>query len=279
MTGVWEKAQKTQRVHRHKKSEKCICLAMDQHVKNIFYLGMTEENQGCVRAKRREPLPVFRDERGYAFLKGPEGKGKNRNEAGALRIYFALLPFGLQEEMKKKRLKKRWIGKIAGALEFAEESLGIKEENVVFSGRLCRLFERSQTLPWELYAVRLRTCRQEEAFRHMNLSIPEECGGEKLEEAVRLLAPYLPRINSVVMVGEETESAWRIEDYLYDEYGIVTSYAKRPEQNVPWLDLSGKDGAACVCLSSGKEICHINDAEVLNFLDTSVKSGYNTKVN
>ena len=64
----------------------------------------------------------------------------------------------------------------------------------------------------------------------MNLSLPEECGGETVEEAVRLLSPYLSRINSLVMVGEESESAWQIEDYLYDEYGIVTSYARRPEK-------------------------------------------------
>ncbi len=269
----------TQTVPCHKRDGNCICLAMDQHVKNIFYLGMTEEDERYVRRKRREPIPVYRNEQGCAFLKAPGGGGKTRSEAGAVRLYFALLPLGIQEEMKRKRLKKRWMCKISDALQFAEECLGIRGEDVVFSHRLCRLFDRQQALPWELYAVRLRTCRQEEAFRCVNLSIPEECGEERLEETVRLLMPYLPRINSVVMVGGETESAWRIEDYLYDEYGIVTSYAKRPQQNAPWLDLSGGEAGCFGPVAFGSEICHINDAEVLNFLDTSVKSGYNTKVN
>lgn len=251
---------------------------MDQHVKNIFYLGLTEEDGGYEKIKRREPIPVYRSERDFSFLKAPQG-GKTRSEAGALRLCFALLPVGMQEEMERKRLKKRWIRKISVALQFAEESLGIRGENVVFCHRLCGLFERRQALPWELYALRLRTCGREGGFRCVNLSIPEECGQERLEEALRILLPYLARINSVVIVGEETESTWRIEDYLYDEYGIVTSYAKRPMQNAPWLDLRGREEGCFGLASTGREICHINEAEVLNFLDTSVKSGYNTKVN
>lgn len=248
-------------------------------MKKIFYLTIMESEEGYKRPGRKEPLSVCRCGRGYGFLTGPEAYGKRRNQAAALQIYFAFLPVCLMEEMKKKRLRKRWIRRISEAMQFAQQYLGIRGEDIIFSCRLCALFEREQSLPWELYAVCLRTCRQEDGFSCVNLSLPEECGEERLEEAARILTPYLPRINALVMVGEESESAWRIEDYLYDEYGIVTSYAKRPERDAPWLDLSGQPRPLLAAFASGNRIFHINESEVLNFLDTAVKSGYNTKVN
>ncbi|MCI9663274.1 MAG: hypothetical protein HFI46_05270 [Lachnospiraceae bacterium] len=252
---------------------------MDQHVKRIFYLSMTGPAQKRERTKRKDPLPILRCERRYPFLTENDTVRNSGSPSGALQLYFGLLPFAVKEEMNRSRKRRRWIRKLSDSLQFVQENLGIGQESVVFSYRLCEIFERRQHLPEELFAVCLRTCREREAFRCVNLSLPEECGGETVEEAVRLLSPYLSRINSLVMVGEESESAWQIEDYLYDEYGIVTSYARRPEKNAIWLDLGSKPLPLLASFAMGNGICHINEAEVLNFLDTAVKSGYNTKVN
>lgn len=113
----------------------------------------------------------------------------------------------------------------------------------------------------------------------ISLSLPPDCGQLTMERLQNILKPYLPGLNTVLFVGAEEAVSRMLEEYLYDEYGIVMSYGKIPLRNTLWIDLEDTGGLNLSKYAKENGICHINRAEVLKFLDTAVKNGYNTKVN
>lgn len=102
---------------------------------------------------------------------------------------------------------------------------------------------------------------EKKGFHSLDIVLPPESRTGVMDTLIHLLNPYLARINTISVVGEEEGLFAELEDYFYGEYGIVVNRAKR----------AGKNGFI-LNLWSGAE-------ETLKFLDTMVKNGYNTKVN
>ena len=96
---------------------------------------------------------------------------------------------------------------------------------------------------------------------------------------ITIAEPYLQRINYALFVGEKDAGAEMLEDYLYEEYGIIMTYGKYPVSNTVWIDLGDAENRKLSKYAKENGICHINRTEVLKFLDTAAKNGYNTKVN
>lgn len=98
-------------------------------------------------------------------------------------------------------------------------------------------------------------------YKNLAICLPDE-GGVGIPDALRhLLRPYLPRVNLISLVGGSDLLREELEDYFYEEYGIVVNRTSKPPQDAFALDFW-----------SGEK-------ETLKFLDTIVKNGYNTKVN
>ena len=146
-------------------------------------------------------------------------------------------------------------------MDYAESTLGcVDEEQILFSERLCGLLDRNQRLPPELYGAFLWEARKRGYFRSIILSLPEECSFALAESVKSLLWPYLSRMNGITFTGKETRATRELEDFFYEEYGIVTGYGSGEREDVLHLNFSMQ-------------------REMLKFLDTAVKTGYNTGVN
>ena len=81
-------------------------------------------------------------------------------------------------------------------------------------------------------------------------------GMQDAEQLMELLIPYLPRLKQVVWTGEEGTVSESLQNYLYEEYGMILLFDRR----IP-------DGAVV-----------IRRAQAWKFLDATVKNGYNTLV-
>lgn len=241
-------------------------------MKNIYYVGIEE------RTPEKGELSVYRQVRPLLF------------EGGLLQIYFSSLPVQAVEPIegnffqkkKKLRMRQQQWRRLEETIAFVQ---GLPEWNgtddVIFSERLQRENGRSQDLPLELYAVCLKKIKADQKLdlSTVSLSLPNDCGGMAVEGVMSLLLPYLSRVNAVVYVGEESEATGRLEAFLYEEYGILLSYEKKPYQDTVWIDLSEKEGNSLNRYAIENKIYHLNSAEAWKFLDTTVKNGYNTKVN
>ncbi len=247
-----------------------ICFSMETNNKNIFYMGIASgqyPEKGCDLKKLG--LPVRKIGREYPYL-----LGKERAKAGRLQIYYVLLPEYSGKTFFTKK-PKRWKGESARRLlEEAEERavIGYDCREQVITPQLTK---NPLWIPTELMAVCLYQCRP---FDKLCISLPGEGREQEMDEALELLTPYLPRMKQVTFAGEEGENVGMLEDYLYGEFGIVMTRSAKVPDDRPWLDL-GEDESqeTCPVKSSGK-IKRISRRETLKFLDTTVKSGYNTKV-
>lgn len=247
---------------------------MEKRVKSIYYVGIEEEK----RMPEKGKLSVYRQVRTLPF------------EGGLLQIYFSFLPIQAVTPIeghffkRKRNLRMRQLqwSQLEEAITFVQ---GLPkwdgEDDVIFSERLQRELNRSQDLPLELYAVCLKKVKTDKKsdLSTVSLSFPDDCGEITVEGVRRLLLPYLPRMNVVIYVGEESEATRQLEVFLYEEYGILLSYEKKPHQDAVWIDLREKAGESLNRYAIENKIYHLNSAEVWKFLDTTVKNGYNTKVN
>lgn len=241
---------------------------MEKQTKNIYYIGIETQKESCPKKKAGKSLAVYKHTKPFDF--------KN----GSVRLYFSLLPASFCQEVKKKRLRKRWFDRLERSLACVKEAADTGGScEILFAESICQALERKQEIPEELYKVRLKEIKSRRSFVHINISLPDECGPSMAEGMIELLEPYLPSINFVTFVGAETRNSWLIEDYLYEEYGIVMSYGKRPEKNALWIDYAEKGSTLLTNYARENGIYCLNGGEVLNFLDTTVKNGYNTKVN
>lgn len=243
---------------------------MEKQIRNLYYLttGILQEEQEKKRGfsfafqkRKEETIPLFRCERRFPYAFGkPFVEGK-LTAAGEVQIYFGVLPETIEKELIRPRSRKKWLVRIRNVMDYAESAFGCTdEEQIIFSEKLCALFDRRQRLPPELYGAFLWEARRREHFSALTLSLPEDCGFAETEAVKSLLWPYLPRMNGIAFRGKETKAARELENFFYEEYGIVTEYG------------SGEGESAL-------RVNFFMQREMLKFLDTVVKSGYNTEVN
>ena len=239
-------------------------------MKSLYYIGIESESSDRRHRAgvRKQPIAIYRNVRHLTL------------ENGSICLYHSLLPSFFVEEIKKKRWRKKWMVRIKEAEEYAKEKMNIHFSwETVFSEELCLLMGKDSEIPLFLFAVGLKRLKDRQPFAHISISLPGECGYATAENMVELLQPYLSKINYVVFVGEESESAAWVEDYLYGEYGIVMSYGKWPQRNTVWLDLGEERAPVLEKFAADNGICHLDRREMLKFLDTVVKNEYNTKIN
>lgn len=240
---------------------------MEKESRAVYYVTTGEG-----KLKIREKLPVYHCDRTLSY------------PGGEIHVFFSFLPDGLEEEFRKKRKRRKREQQLLEAMERVTGWMNGTTE-ILFSDNLCRLFDREQSASDELYAAWLFQKLKGRSAPHFSLELPEEYGFLMREKVLFLLQPYLKRINRITFrvrrsmkIGDaenmsatemaaaetgifamENEITEELADYFYEEYGILSGYAEKPEAGSFYLKLS-------------------NDAEILNFLDTAVKSGYNTKV-
>ncbi len=233
---------------------------MEKQVQSIFYVDITnaELNKG------QKTLPIYKQARLFQY------------EEGWLQVYFCHLPEKLLQK-RTFRKKNNWLYKLDKAIERAKVLLeSDDEERIFFSEELAERLGIRRMFPIMLYAVCLKQSRQMNDT--VSLTLPAE-GGFMLEEnVIWLLKPYLSRINNVVFTGEESNASEWIEAYLYEEYGILASYGKKPQKNTVWIDFGEKQDISLARYAAENGIYQLNNAEVLKFLDTITKNGYNTEV-
>lgn len=239
---------------------------MKREEKNIFYVAIAEGEQGKKKELLRSGLPVKKAGRSFSYL-----VWEGRNVTAGLWIYSAFLP-QFEKRLFSKRnwrteTKERILGKTA---EAAALQWGCHEQ--IFDPELTG---NSEELPAEVMAACLYRQRP---FDKICLSLPEE-GGYYAEQAMWLLRPYLSRIRKAVLCGTKGENGYRIGEELYQEFGLVLSECKGPESGMLWLDLrKGKDREPEMERADSR-VKYVNRSQAWNFLDTTVKNGYNTKVN
>lgn len=265
---------------------------METLIKNIYYIGIAEEkteekNQWISLRKTNMAVDIYSQNQKLPFY------------GGFVQLYFSLLPYELTEEIRPKGTGRRQMSEKAKvrrayklqrrkekqAVKLSEELTAVISEakellewdELILAPGLCGVIgKREEELPAELFAVFLKKLAVREKI---NLSLGEESGLLTVEEVILLLKPYLSKINYAVFIGEENEAARELEDFLYEEYGMIMSYSKRPVKNAVWLDFGDKNLPLLEKYAAENNIQHINRAGILKFLDTSAKNGYNTKVN
>ncbi len=130
------------------------------------------------------------------------------------------------------------------------------------------------------------------------------CIGWEEEQGLlqELLEPYFPRINHISVISDKPQAYEEFAEYIYGEYGIPMAGAKQPggklgregrtvildgkkDYRIPWSAFP--QGAVYVDLWSSEEKRKLLEKfrrdtkylSVVKFLDTTAKSGYNTRVN
>lgn len=243
---------------------------MEKETKLLYYIGIEDEKRPAKLSgrQRKQPLAIYRHTELFPL------------EKGSVCLYCSRLPFLMEEEMGRRRRRKQWMRRLFEAQAYAEEKLGVRiPEGMVLSDELCKLIDRQEDLPLSVFALGLKRFAEKTSFANISISLPRECGPGAAENMVELLSPFLSRINYVTFVGKESETAGRVEDYLYGEYGIVMSYGNRPGKNQVWIDLGEPRTPAMEKFLSDNEIYHLSRGEMLKFLDTAAKNEYNTKIN
>lgn len=234
--------------------------------KKIYYIGIKED------------CPEREQKRRLFFQKKPEAAVCRQEEALPFAGGFVELYTGLifcPDKKKQKKQKNRLLETLRKTMEEAEGAFSYGE--IILGAGLCeRIGKKEEALPLELYAAFLK---KQQLIQKITISLGEDAGQLYAERVIELLEPYLSRLNHVVYLGERESAAEQLEDYLYEEYGILMSYAKRPEKAAAWLDFSDKTEPLLEKYASEHKICHINRAGILKFLDTMAKNRYNTGVN
>lgn len=239
---------------RNRKAACYICFPMDTYYKKIFYTGIAyKEYPEKGQKLKRTGLPLKKLGRELPYLLG-EGRGT----IGKLQIYFSLLPeyagktlFGGKPKAWKPEMARKLL---RGAGEKAYSCKDCSEQILGMSFEEC-----AQDVPIELLAAWLY---QQRPFDSICISVEQEGGEQELWKLAELLKPYLPRMKRVAIRGQRNQLSDVLENYLYDEFGIVMMDTEKIPADMVSVNLGHFEN----CLKAVK------------FLDTIVKNGYNTKV-
>lgn len=239
---------------------------MEKEEKNILYATIAEGEQGKKKELLRSGLPIKKSGRKFPYLFWRE-----RNVTAGLWIYSVCLP----QFEKKLFTERNWETETAKKIldktaERAEGEFGCREQ--ILSPALTG---SSEDIPAEVMAVCLYRHRP---FDKICLSLPEE-GSRYAEQMMWLLRPYLSRIRKAVICGPESENGFWIREELYQEFGLVLTEGGRPEPGMVWLDLRREKKLNSETEKGNQRVKYVNRSQAWNFLDTTVKNGYNTKVN
>lgn len=247
----------------------------------IFYVDIGEDNL----PKGEKELPIYQAVREFSY------------DGGCLRVYFGHVPRQLLEQkswwqkLRHRKMRKRktcrrkaqwpknsWQEWLSQMLIKARELLPIQDaEDILFSRELLSYVGNENRIPEVCYSVLLRQLK--EIPQRVSITIPEDAPSLLGEQICRLLNPYLSKVNYVVFIGERLGQSLWAEQYFFEEYGILSSFEKKPAKNSLWLDFEKEAAGAHKRYASENGIYHLSEAEVLKFLDTITKNGYNTKVN
>ena len=255
----------------------------EKQVYSIYYLTVYERKEQKEKHRdislkyRKEPLAIRKYRRNYPFAEGTASIAGKPVVTGSVQIYYSFLPEVFLKDIEKPGKRKRWMQKISYTMELVKTTIGARV-TILFSEDLCRIFKRRPELPYELYGVLLFQARKNTALKNITLSMPQEHSPLMTDEMLALIEPYLAGIRKVVFTGEKTKEAIWIEDYLYNEYGIIMDYEKNPAENSVWITFGEEEDTPLQTLH-GREVYLINYERIWKFLDTIVKSGYNTEVN
>lgn len=239
---------------------------MEKEEKNIFYVTIAEGEQGKKKDLLRSGLPINKSGRKFPYL-----YWDGRTVTASLWVYSAFLPRFEKRLLGERNWEAETAEKIlAKTIERAASRWGCHEQilNPVLTGI-------REQLPAEVMAVCLYRYRP---FDKICLSLPEE-GDYYAEQVMWLLRPYLSRIRKAVICGPESENQYRIREELYQEFGLVLSTGKRPEPEMVWLDLREEEEREAEKEKENLHVKYVNRSQAWKFLDTTVKNGYNTKVN
>jgi len=246
---------------------------MEKQITNIYYIttdvslndnrdnGRKKKIFSFFHRKKEKLLPVYKCGKSYLYAQGRPSVAGKPVASGEVQIWFSILPENVESELRKESSLKKWQSRIGKAMDYAQTALGCRDtDHILLSEKLCRSFDRDQSIPEEIYGIFLWARKKKKNFSHFLISLPEEYGFLLTESVKALTEPYLAGVNGVTFAGRETEQTQELEDFFYEEYGIVAQYGK------------------CICEDS-VHLDFVHEGEMLKFLDTAVKSGYNTKVN
>ena len=239
---------------------------MEKEEKNILYATLAEGEQGRKKDLLQGGLSIKKSGRKFPYL-----YWDRRTVTAGLWVYSAFLP----------QFEKRLFGERKWEPETAEKILGKTAERAASQWRCYEqilspaLTGNREGLPVEVMAVCLYRYRP---FDKICLSLPEE-QDYNTEQVMWLLRPYLSRNRKAVIWGPESENEYRIREELYQEFGLVLSGGGKPEPEMVWLDLREEEERKAEKETGNLRVKYVNRSQAWNFLDTTVKNGYNTEVN
>lgn len=244
---------------------------METRCSRIFYMGIAQGERAGRKQLERDGLSIRKVERRFPY---PLWEG--RSLTAFVQLYFSLLP----QYEKRLFLKDRsWdVRDAEGFLERAGERAAscLECRERIFAGELGGI---GDDIPKELLAAYLY---QKRPFEQISIRLPQT-GGEEGEWAAWLLRPYLTRLRQIFLCGEPGEQADALEERLFREFGIMVQKCLRPPEATLLLDLCSGEAIGRDTDEQRKRNGHnsgsVNRWEVLKFLDTTVKNGYNTGVN
>lgn len=235
---------------------------MQKGVISLLYIRLQD--------KVEEPIPIYRVARQEKI---PDGK---------LQIYYASLA---AQEKRKQTLYERLTGFFMGKRE-KEDSMSvyrrqIQELTEQIKPQLCFFHPKVQMLLQEPEGIAplpvwQALLRQMEITPDIYIELPESDSWEALELMKELLEPYFIRIRQITFLGEENRVYSEMEEYLYEEYGILAGYARQWNEESSFFHIWDDSPSAEVEMAGNREI---TSTLAVDYLDTRVKNGYNTRVN
>ena len=176
---------------------------------------------------------------------------------GRVRVYFALWPEYRKQSFIRKKYKEWKLPELQTEMEKFRQKAGLMYDcwEILYE-------ETFRDKAWSVTDQDLPLCvlqawlYAQRPFDTVCLSDEWNRGMYDMQVLIDLLTPYLPRMKRVIWTGEEGTVSESLQNYLYEEYGMILLRDRR----IP-------EGAV-----------EIRRAQAWKFLDATVKNGYNTLV-
>lgn len=242
MAGAYSKATV------HNSFSSGISSTMEENEKSLLYFGIEEDTGAKKKWWEKYMLPIYRCGR------------KGKIQGGRLQYFYVPVPEyyfvrGSRTGWKAEKLRECLIGTIEKACP--DDYYLHPKVRKMLGG-----MEQGDLPPISLLEAMLHErLTGGNGYRNVSICLPQGSRTGIAEVLIHLLSPYLSRINFISVIGGEEALFEELEEYFYEEYGIVANRAKKQEKDSFLLNLWG------------------GERETVKFLDTMLKNGYNTKVN